>query len=211
MARAAFAAMGYMLEIDFYPWARTIAMARRPGLYDGYFPEYYAKDLEDEFIFSDPMGESPLGFVERRDNPIEWNSLDDLKGVRVGTVQGYVNTREFDQMVAEGQIPVEGVATDKFIIRMVAAERIPMAVIDYYVLIWLLEQDETLRPFRKEVQFNEKLLEMKDLYICFQKNERGEDLARIFNEGLAKIDVGSIMNDYMRPLFSESSRGGDKQ
>lgn len=41
VAKAAFAAMGYQLEVEFYPWSRAVALATRDKKYAGYFPEYW--------------------------------------------------------------------------------------------------------------------------------------------------------------------------
>ena len=65
IAKAAFMAMGYHLTVDFYPWQRAVYKAKEGKDYIGYFPEYYAESIESEFIFSEPMGTSPLGFAEK--------------------------------------------------------------------------------------------------------------------------------------------------
>jgi polar amino acid transport system substrate-binding protein len=173
-ARAAFVAMGYKLEIDFFPWARTLLLARRPGLYDGYFPEYHAETIEEFFIFSHPLGDSPLGFVERKDNPVPWTDLEDLQGIVIGTVQGYVNTDDFDRFAEEGTLIVESAGADIYNVRMVAAGRLPLAVIDRHVLSWLLDTDESLKVNRDQVQFNSTLLGVRELFLCFRKPKKAD-------------------------------------
>jgi len=195
-ARAAFTEMGYELEIDFYPWARTLALARRSGLYDGYFPEYHAEAIEEFFIFSHSLGESPLGFVERKDNPVPWTDLEDLQGLVIGTVQGYVNTDAFDRLAGEGILSVERAGADIYNVRKVAAGRFPLAVIDRHVLFWLLDTDESLKNFRSQLQFNSTLLDSRQLYLCFQKTDEGRTLADVFNEGLRRVNTPEIMSAY---------------
>ncbi len=192
-ARAAFSEMGYALEIDFYPWARTLAMAQRSGMYDGYLPEYYSAEIEKKFIYSDPLGESPLGFVERRNDPVSWSDWEDLQGLLIGTVQGYVNSEEFDRQVEAGNLSVEITGTDVQNVRMVAAGRIPLAVIDRHVLSWLQNAEDTLTPFRHQLQFNPTILDVRKLYICFQRTEEGRRYAEIFNEGMKRIDSAGLM------------------
>ena len=194
MAKAAFAAMGYRLEVDFYPWSRTVRLAKdTQGKYLGYFPEYYSADIAEEFIFSDPMGSGPLGFVESTQNPIEWRTLLDLSGYQIGVVQDYVNTTEFDRLVAEGQLQVHPVIADLLNVKKVAAGRIDLAVIDRHVLNYLLRSDPALGKVAHKVQFNRRTLEEKLLYLCFQNTPEGAELAEIFNQGLKKIDVAAIM------------------
>jgi polar amino acid transport system substrate-binding protein len=101
VAKAAFKAMGYELQVSFYPWSRAIALAKdSSSQYAGYFPDYFSDEQAKDFIYSEPMGSSPLGFAERKDKSINWSSLSELEPYTIGIVQDYINTTEFDVMVA---------------------------------------------------------------------------------------------------------------
>src|SRR3990167_6079785 len=48
--KAAFAAAGYQLEVDFLPWERALALAKAPNSgYAGYFPEYFSDAISTSF------------------------------------------------------------------------------------------------------------------------------------------------------------------
>ena len=64
VAKAAFEAVGIDLQVDFFPWKRAVAYGKDNPEYDGYFPEYYAESLKQDFILSVPMGNGPLGFAQ---------------------------------------------------------------------------------------------------------------------------------------------------
>nr|WP_313906135.1 hypothetical protein [Shewanella algae] len=54
VVKAALAAMGHDLKVNFYPWSRAVKLADMPGSpYLGYFPEYYHQS--DKFIFQSPL------------------------------------------------------------------------------------------------------------------------------------------------------------
>jgi len=198
VAKAAFKAMNYELVVDFYPWSRAVNNAKDTGSkYVGYFPEYYSKEIAKEFIFSDEMGSGPLGFVQKKSNAIKWENLNDLSQYKIGTVQDYVNTEEFDQNAANGKINVKTVVSDLHNIRKVAATRIDLAVIDKNVLSYLLKSEPELSQIKNELEFNSKLLANKKLYICFRKGPEGDRLTKIFNEGIKKIDVDKIMTEHL--------------
>ncbi|WP_020408536.1 substrate-binding periplasmic protein [Hahella ganghwensis] len=197
VAKAAFEAMGHTLVVEFYPWKRAVNLAKDDPGYDGYFPEYYAEELKQDFILSEPMGSGPLGFAELKSKPVTWNSLDDLKKYRVGVVSGYVNTADFDGMVAQGQIKASEATDDSKNLLKLAAGRVDLAVVDKNVLSYLMTADPQLKSVASKLQFNSQLLEDKSLYICFKKGPRGEKLAKDFNEGLGKIDVNAIMSNYL--------------
>lgn len=194
---AAFKAMGYSLKVDFYPWNRAVMLAQQDSRYVGYFPEYYSKDNEAEFLYSAPMGKGPLGFVERRDAPVSWTTLADLKALTIGVVSGYINTQEFDDMVAAKKLKVDPANDDATNIAKVALRRLPLAVIDPNVMAYLLANDKVAMPYRDQVQFNARTLDVKSLYVCFRKGADGQKWAGIFNEGLKKINVDQIMKDYL--------------
>lgn len=195
VAKAAFEAMGHTLVVEFYPWSRAVALATSNDKYLGYFPEYLYES--DEFLFSNPMGVGPLGFVENTTKPITWNSMSDLTAYSVGVVQDYVNTEELDSMIAAGSIKAQAVASDAQNILKVAAGRIDMAVIDSNVLDYLLKNDPQVSSAVGKVQMNSKLLVDKELFIAFKNTSNGQKWRDIFNEGLTKIDVDAIMAQHM--------------
>lgn len=188
VATAAFAAMGYKLEITFFPWSRAVASARNDPAYAGYFPEYHSPSVAREFLFSEPIGVGPLGLAERTDRPISWNTLDDLAKYRVGVVQDYVNTEKFDKWVAEGKIRVEVATSDETNLKKLAGGRQDLAVVDPNVLDHLLTHLPSFAELKGKIRMNPRLLEDKKLYVCFKKTPEGEKFARILNEGLKLIE-----------------------
>jgi polar amino acid transport system substrate-binding protein len=199
VARAAFEAMGHKLEVDFYPWKRAVYLAKN-GEYDGYFPEYYAEELKESFILSEPMGSGPLGLAELKNKSIQWNSLEDLKRFTIGTVSGYVNTAEFDAMVSRKELKVSEASDDIKNLLKLSSGRMDAAVVDKNVLNYLLASDPKLKAKAASLQFNSNLLEDKKLYICFTKDAKGEKWAAILKEGLTKINVEEIMKNYLDSL-----------
>jgi polar amino acid transport system substrate-binding protein len=201
LVKAAFKSVGYSVSVEFFPWSRTVYMARHNPAFIGYFPEYHAASVAGNFIFSESIGKSPIGFVERVSAPVVWNTLDDLRGLTIGTVQDYVNTEEFDRMAAAGELKVELAKNDLTNVRKVLGGRIPLAVIDKNVLDYLLATVPDLTAKRSALQFNKKQLEDKDLYVCFRKGQEGEKMVKIFNEGLKKIKAEKIgQGESARPV-----------
>ena len=200
VTRAAFGAAGIGLELEFYPWQRAVKTGLESPGYAGYFPEYFSESLKGQCLFSDPAGQSPLGFVERKDAPVVWNTLNDLTKVTIGTVAGYANTDEFDRLVKDGKIKVEAVVDDITNIRKVASSRVRLAVIDRNVLDYLLSSEPSLADVKRKLQFNEHALEMKKLYVCFRKDAIGVAAKQRFDDGLSKINVQAIIDDGLRQV-----------
>lgn len=186
--KAAFAAAGYQLEVDFLPWERALALAKAPNSgYAGYFPEYFSEAISTSFLFSVAIGYGPLGLAERRNQPLQWLQPADLQRYRIGTVQGYVNTQAFDQAVAAGLQPVETAGSDAQNLKKLAAGRIDAAIIDPHVMRHLLNHDASLASIKQLLAFNPRLLENKALYVCFRNGPDAARLADALAEGLARI------------------------
>ena len=103
-------------------------------------------------------------------------------------------------MVANKQLQVNEVSSDTVNILNVGNGRISLAVIDPNVLDWLLVNDPSLAAVKNKVRMNSRLLENKNLYICFKKSPEGEKWMKILNQGLKKIDVDKITKDYFASL-----------
>ena len=200
VVRAAFEAVGYTVEIRFYPWKRTVEHGRYDFDVDGYFPEYVSAEREEYFLFSDVIGTSPLGFVEKKSKPVHWETLRDLFEIPIGTVQGYVNTEEFDLMAKQGTLMVDPSVSDLFNLRKVLAGRLALAVVDVNVFRYLIRSDEHLRRDRDKLQINARLLGVNTLHVCFRKDRTGETYLRDFNEGLRRISVPEVERRYLEGL-----------
>jgi polar amino acid transport system substrate-binding protein len=192
VVRAAFAAMGDDIEIRYMPWQRAILGVKQDPTVDGVFPAYASKDRNDFCHWSQPIGKSPVGLAERRDAPLSWRTLDDLKNIRLGVVQGFVNTAEFDAKLGSGELSAEKAPDDAANLRKLLAHRLQAAVIDRNVMRYLMSSDPSLRGNGDQLQFNAHFLESKPLFVCFRKDAAGLTLARTFDEGLRRIDAESV-------------------
>lgn len=198
IVRAAFAAVGYRLEVGFYPWSRAVSLARSDPTYIGYFPEYYADRLQQQYLLSNPAGSGPLGLAQRKDHPVTWKTLDDLKHYRIGVVQDYVNTAEFDANVAGGKQHVDVAVSDELNLKKLAGGRFPLAIVDPHVFEYLIRHDPELLAVGSQLEMNPHLLDEKALYVCFRRSPDGEKVVQLFNEGLRRIDPMVVMEKAWR-------------
>ncbi len=187
-ARRAFAAMGYQLEVTFFPWSRAINQARNlDSQFVGYFPEYYSKQTARQFNYSHSIGSSLLGFAQRKGMKITWNTLSDLSSYQIGIVQDYINTEEFDLLVKEKKLQTSLTISDTNNLKKLISGRVDLAIIDNNVMDYLLSTNKSLKSKAHLAEFNSKVLEDKQLFICFKVNDEGTNFQEIFNQGLKLI------------------------
>jgi polar amino acid transport system substrate-binding protein len=184
----------------FLPWVRAMRYGQEDSGYAGYFPAYWTEERARTCSFSDPIGISEVGFVQRKDVPAHWNTLSDLAGRTIGVVNGYANGAEFDGLVAEGVLKTEGATEDLDNLRKVAVGHLSLAVVDHAVMAYYAATDPVVYARRNEIEFNAKLLIEMTVHVCFKKNAEGAAFKKLFDAGLAKIDLPKAQRDYLGDL-----------
>lgn len=196
--RRAFAASGYKLVVEYHPWPKAVALGENGKGFAGYFPSYYSADRERRTELSDPVGESPLGFAQRADSPSIWASLDDIRALKIGVVEGYINTSALDRRIASGEQSADATADDVSNLMKLAAGRIDLAVVDSKVFANLMGNDPRLTGFRGQLVMNPRLLELKSIHVAFRRSAEGRRLSRALSEGLRRIG-------YQPPVFNQGA------
>jgi polar amino acid transport system substrate-binding protein len=173
---------GYDLRVDFLPWKRAVAWGMSKQEYLGYFPEYYSDDLD--CLWSKQFDKSVVGFVERIDNSLDWETVEDLKSYELGVVDGYVNDNgPFDAALKAGELDVQPVMDDATNVLKVMGGRIDAAVIDKRVLAHLLEKE--VPSAQGKVRFDETPLVTNGLFVCFQPDRpKAKEVHRRLNEAI---------------------------
>ncbi len=189
--REALKAEGIDVQFNFLPFERAIAEAAGDG-FVGYYPAW-PEDVVQGFSQSPVIFTSPVGFIEPKNKPLTWNTLADLAGKKIGIVNGYGNTKSFNDEVAAGRIKVESVLSDPQNIQKVAAERLDGAFIDLFNARWFLSNEQ--KDLAGSVTINPKVLEEKTLSIAL--NQKNQAKAAILTEALKKVDTMAIVRDYL--------------
>lgn len=204
VVRRAFEKAGHQIEVAYRPWKRAIDMALK-GADDviAYFPGYHCRHQEG-FVASEPIGSGPLGFAQHAEAPIVWDTVDSLgdQQLKIGTVLGYANTDEFDAKVGTGWIIAIPSPDDITNLKKLARKRIDAVAIDKFVLEYLKATEPSLEGSRQNLQFNERPLEDKTLYMCFRDDEDGRAMLREFNAGLEQVNPDEIAEEYFANAFS---------
>lgn len=178
---------GVSAQVQFFPWSRAVRLVDTDPAYMGFFPAYYSRERAKRYLYSDPVGRSTVVFLERVDAPVKWATYDDLLGKRLGVVRGFVNTEELDARIANKTLVAEEVFDDRSNILKLAAGRLDLVVIDSQVYQHLVRTDPEVTRVAPQLQANPKVLEVKNLYVCFQRTPAGALAQRALNTGLRKV------------------------
>jgi polar amino acid transport system substrate-binding protein len=194
MASMVAKAAGYKLMTASFEWATTVEKGEKAPNFDGYFPEYYTKEREQNCHLSQAMGSSVLGIATLKSNTINWSALSDLADVRLGVVDGYSNGEAFDQAVADKRQKVELVPSDAANVGKLSSGKIRGIVIDQKVL------DYTLAHLggADRIVFGSKPIAELTLHVCFKKTPAGLAMRNAFDAALKTVDRRKVESDYSR-------------
>jgi len=194
LMKEAFKRMGYRLEFEYMPWARTIEEAKACK-YDVLFPEYMNEERKKDFYYTDKYPGGPVGFYKKKDKKISWTGkVEELKGLKIGTVRGYVNPPDFESSEA---FIKESATDDETNIKKLEKDRLDLIIVDKFVATYIIN---TKYPaFNTVLEFMEPALKTYDLYTIFPKKcENSKSLVRDYNRILKEMNEDGTIDKVLR-------------
>lgn len=187
----AFAKIGHSLSVEYLPWARSQNKAAEDPSVLGYFPAW-PSEVQEGFFASSVIYSSPVGFVQRQDNPITWSSLEDLHGLTVMVVRAYEYPEEFEALMASGKITVHEARDDANLLALVAGGRADIGVIDRFVMAELLSAPE-MAPVKDKVSYNARNLVEYPLVLAMRDTPENQALAVELDTVLQQMPVDDMV------------------
>lgn len=193
---------GRPVRTDLLPWKRAIAYAGT-GMNRsvGFFPATGCH-YEAGFLQSDVIGTSTLAVAERSTNDVSWEKPEDLCQYQVGTVVGYANTDEFDELVEQGLVTTVSAHDDKGNLLKLAEGKTDIALIDRQVFNYLMSTDPDLVRYRRTIRLDEKIMGQRSLHLCLRDDVNGRKLMTSFNAGLKQVNPDMVWDDLYARLGS---------
>ncbi len=174
--------IGYHVSFTFLPWARAY-QATANSRYDATAVWMHQVDREKDFLYSEPVLKENFVFFYHKDNPLEWDSLADLKGKLVGGALAYSYGPAFDQAVKDNLFTMLRVSSTEQNLRMLAAGRIDFFAEELSVAYYTLLNNTP--ELAGDILHHPKRLLVNQSYLLFPKSDPSSaELAAAFNEQL---------------------------
>ena len=184
IVKQAFKKTGYRVKMEFYPWKRCLEMAKM-GVSDGVAFLWYAKEREEWFLFSDPLGlPNIMGFYKRSDRRIRFRNYDDLAPHVIGYIYGFAYPREF--YAASARLRCRYFYSHTELMENLVSGKIDLALIGRHQAEYILKTrfPEHIRDF----DFMEPAVEIREHFIAVsRKVEDFDTKVADFNRGLHMI------------------------
>lgn len=193
----AFALQGIHVQFGFFPWPRSLMLAKL-GDWDGSVAWVYSPERSRDFVYSDPVIASETVFYHLKSWQFSWNSIDDLKRYRIGVTQDYFYGAAFSQAIAQGKITVESVGRDEQNLTKLLGGRIDLFPIDRRVAASMLRQHFSV-PDIERITFAPKPVHSQPLHVMFGKTSpASRQLADEFNKGLKKLKASGRLEQLQK-------------
>ncbi|WP_179179793.1 substrate-binding periplasmic protein [Pseudomonas sivasensis] len=180
----ALARAGYASDFQQVPWARAL-MGVGDGRYDVLVNAWYDDARTHLGQFSGEYLLNRVRFIKRRDDPIEFQNLQQLHDYPIAVVRGYAYSAAFDGDAQLQKVPVHNFA---MAVRMLAAQRVRLTVEDEYVARFYLARESA--RVRNTVEFLPQPLSENSLHILVSlKNPEHAQIVASFDREIAKMKV----------------------
>ncbi|KYG60902.1 hypothetical protein AZI85_10605 [Bdellovibrio bacteriovorus] len=168
--RKALAAQGIIIEFVFYPWVQAQKNGGKKN-FVGYFPSWEDEVLPG-FTASKSLFSSPVIFVERKDKPLVWKDLKDLKGKTFAVTRGYGNTAEFNALIKNGDLKTITVLSEDSTLRRLVQGSVDGVLMDLRVAEYYLKND--FAKYADKIAINPKVVENKSLHMAFNQYHKAK-------------------------------------
>lgn len=192
----AFALEGIKVEFGFYPWKRAMAYAVN-GEWDGTIIWTYTKQRDKVLGYSDFIFQEGMHFFHLKSYAFNWESLDNLKGIKIGATLGYNYGTSFHEADAAKFIDVGWVHSDKLNFIKLLSGRIDIFPVElgagYACAQKHLGEVNTLK-----VTHHAKALKIDTYHLLFsRKIQHFESMREQFNSGLQKLKDSGQLTRYL--------------
>lgn len=183
---------GVQLSLPMIPWNRALREVEH-GTKDGILGLLKTEERERYMIYTEPLfsARSLVWYTKNKfPRGFYWNSINDLAKYKVGVIQGYSYGDEIDSAIQSGDFPVVQVATVDLLFKMLAKERIDIAIENDSVGYALASQSSP----EVAILPAEKAIETEVLYIAFSKKSNAQKLIPQINQILSELRKEGFMD-----------------
>jgi len=188
---------GYDLKVSFAPLKRAKFLALESADIAGYFP-VSPYELDKQFWSSKVIFSARWVIAERKDKPIRWQKLTDLKPY-VGSVSvQYRQPPELVKLIQEKTLTVEQAPDDTSNLIKLGNKRVDYILIDPTVFEYITKTDPKMKAFAKDLQINERPIEMLKYTVAFKKGVTGKKLLDAFNDAITLEEFTKLIQEQLK-------------
>ena len=195
LLKALFDRLGIPVNIQAVPWKRALLDIDRGVAGVGGIYKNEVRLLK--YDYSEPLFVERIAVYYNKNNPIKYNSIEDLYGKRVGVILGWSYGDDFDLARTYEQILVEPTNTDEQNLDKLARGRID-------AVLAIVESGDRLLAHgkRKDLVMAKSLLLSNPAHLAFLKKANQLPLIQRFNKELAEMKKDGSLESIVQQELS---------
>lgn len=179
----AFALLGVEVEYGFFPWKRSMELAKK-GRWDGTAVWSETEERKEDFYYTDAVAHQRLYLFHLRNFPFDWNTLEDLRGTKIGGTVEYSYGEEFDAAEKAGVIFIDRASKDEQGLRKLLKGRIEVFAGEIMVT-YEQARDVFSEEEAASITHNITPIDERPMFLLLSKAVEGNERLRdLFNQGL---------------------------
>ncbi len=182
----AFALVGVEVEYGFFPWARSMKLAK-VGRWDGTVIWGESEERLQNFHFSELVVLTTFVFFHLRSTQFDWNTYEDLRDIKVGGTAEYYYGYEFEGAESAGIFKTNRAPNDETGLKKLLKGRIdvfPGEVMVTYAQIRDTFPEEQVALFTHHPK---SITERRQFLLLSKTVPGNEQMLDRFNEGLRQL------------------------
>lgn len=192
-------AEGYCVQFKFLPWPRAYAEAAA-GKQAATAIWMHKPEREADFLYSDALLDEQFVIFHLRSRAFDWQTLDDLRGLRLGGGLEYSYGPEFDAAIADGRLQMERVSSDQQNFDKLLRGRIDLYPQEINVGYFSLRQSFPPRKVATITHHPKVLLKNQSFLLFPKAKPESQALRSQFNRRLADFRQRELIAPYFADL-----------
>jgi len=200
MVEEAFGKAGYDVDFKFYPWKRTYALVKTGDVpASAYW--YQSEKRKKHTYYSDPVTREEIVFFHKKDKPIEYDNLKDLKDYKVGVSKGNTYTDHFWELAEQGVLKFDEANDDLSNFRKLVRGRIDIFPCSKIMGLKLLNEEFSQEVADTITYYHKPLTETTGHILFSKARDDTKKLLKIFNKNLQKLKDDGTYDKYKEKLI----------
>lgn len=198
-----FALEGIRVEYEFLPWARGLLLSQN-GVIDGAIewagtPE----QRRTHFVNEEPLSRQQWVFFSRRDTPLPWQRLEDLKDRTIGLTIGYAYNDVFAELRQQRPAMFKEAASDLLNFKKLLSGRIDLFPIERAVGYHLIRTELSPEEQAMLAEDSTPLAEFTPHLLLSRAHPENEQRMQLFERGLRRLKASGRYRVIMAPCTPE--------
>jgi polar amino acid transport system substrate-binding protein len=199
MAKVIFEKIGSEVNVLPYPWKRVLQLSEAGEV--GVIGIYKNDKRLEIYDYSEALFDDKIMVYTKADTTFAFAGTADLKGKKVGVINGWSYGSDFDQLKESGELTAEGTSADELNFKKLNAGRLDC----------LLAIEQSGDAIIKKLNLTDKItkvtppLVVNSTYLVFAKSSNQQELLDKINQAISDMKGDGSYDQMIETIFNQAN------